>query len=131
MMFLGLAWTFAKYTAWPVVSGIAKAIPPKVWIGLAVVAAIWYYGHWKEKQGRLECEAAVRVATQKEVARVKEVNSKVTQGLLARALEAEERNRRLAKEVDDAVKDVGVSTKGKSDVVCLPGTFLDRVRPSR
>lgn len=103
----------------------ASIIPIQAWIWIAVALGVLYYGNWKERQGRADCQA--------EIAQVVEaknrVISKAVQDLLAernKATEAEQKLASILKEAEDEAK-----TLENADTICIPASITDKLRHGR
>ncbi len=110
------------FAVFGVVKGFVKLVPPKVWIGLAIVLAIWYYGHWKEKQGVEKCQAAIELRTQQ----IRGAVDALEVELLQERAETVRIETSLEAKLQEAIRDA--QRLENADVVCIPGSITDKLR---
>lgn len=106
--------------------GIGKLIPTKVWIGLGILLAIWYYGHWKESQGRQKCEAAVAAAVQKQKQEKEAALQQLAIKLQQEQAEAEREQTTLEAQLREAQNEV--DKLETANAVCIPRGVTDKLR---
>lgn len=126
MVWITIIRGFLRATAVPFFSKLLALVPKEVWFALLGIAAVWYYGHWKEDQGRLACQQEVARAAQAERLRQQEIARKALEEASKRAQQAEDQAAALRRIADDAVAEAQ-KLKTASNV-CLPRNVTDRVR---
>lgn len=105
---------------------ILKKVPWQVWAVIGAVIAVLYYGHVREARGYARCQAAVKIATDHEVARQSEVSQNAIRDALKRAADASAREQEANNERDKLQQDVDKLKEAGQK--CLPGTITNRYR---
>jgi uncharacterized protein YukE len=94
---------------WAAFRLLLAGVPRQVWIGLAVIAAVWFYGHLRYNAGQADIQAkfdAYKVEIQKAVSAREAAN-------LAKEAADKQEFERIAKQHDEDVK----NAKAKADRV--------------
>lgn len=109
---------------------ILKVIPWQVYVIVACLCGVLYYGHWSRErgiqQGRAEIVAITAKAAQAEVSRQAKAKDQIIAAEKARADAAESANVKLQKDVDDALAKAKASPTAGRD--CLPADSVRRLR---
>lgn len=113
-------------SGWFAILPLLKKVPWQVWAGIAAVIAILYYGHVRENRGYARCQAAVKVATDKEIARQAQVSEDVLAEASKRAKVAEDNQLEAQRNAAELQKEVDKLKTAKT--VCLPGSITKRYR---
>jgi hypothetical protein len=108
---------------------ILKMIPLGVWVGVAAVGALWYYGSYQKAQGVAQERARWVVASEREKARQAKEAAELVAAAEARADTLEGELAQLKGKINDAVK--AANDHGDGTRVAIPRALLDRLRDFR
>ena len=125
---------FALTAVW----GFLRGVPTKVWIIVAVVAGVLYYGHWKENRGYEKCQAEIAAVTEalnKKLAQAREELHETKGQLdeeerqhLSQLKEAQDEADRIQEELNVRIAEaVAKGEKPPPRVVCVPKSITDRL----
>lgn len=105
---------------------LLSKIPWQVWAAIAGIIAILYYGHVREARGYDKCQAAVKIATDKEIARQSQISTDVLREAQQRAADASKRELEAKDEAGKLQADVDRLKTAKT--TCLPNSITKRYR---
>lgn len=101
-------------------------IPWQVWAGIAATIAVLYYGHVREARGVAKCQAQVKIATDREIGRQKQVSDTVVREAQERAKIASDKELEATNEAGKLQLEVDRLKNAKT--VCLPSSITKRYR---
>lgn len=116
------AWSWLSFLG----GGLIKKIPWQVWVGIAGVIAVLYYGHVREQRGYERCQAQVKEATDREVARQTQVSADAVKASKLREAQALATAEKASEDLKDVQDEIARLKKG--DTVCLPKSVTDKYR---
>lgn len=121
-----LVFTIARSYMSSFILPILAKIPWQVWAGIAATIAVLYYGHVREARGYERCQAQVKIATDREVARQAQVSENVLREAQTRAADASKRELEATNEASKLQTEVAKLKTAKT--VCLPDSITKRYR---
>jgi uncharacterized protein HemX len=109
--------------------GIIAKVPWQVWVIIAAVIGVFYYGHVRENRGYDRCHTEVVEATKKETARQVHAAEDSKAEAQSRASESAERARQLEETLNAKQKQVDQLKTAKT--ICLPDAITRQYAPRR
>lgn len=123
MLWKAYAW-FGTGSA--IIGPILKKVPWQIWVGIAAVIAVLWYGHVREKRGYARCQQQVKIATDHELARQNQVTQNALKDALDRARVAAQREQEANRNADKLQEEVDKLKEAGQK--CLPKSITDRYR---
>lgn len=129
MLNISIIWqivtAFCGTTIWPLI----KKIPWQVWVGLAAVLFVLWYGHYKENKGYNKCQIETKAAAQKEIDRQHVVALEAIAKAKKREEDANTKLETIEKELSDALTEA--KKLKQANQVCLPSSVTTKLRRLR
>lgn len=124
-----LIWQAISWVSWGwggFLLPILKKVPWQVWVGIAGIIAVLWYGHVREQHGYEKCQAQVKEATDREVARQAQVSKEAIEASKTREAEASAKAQKASEE-RDAIESEFAKLK-ESKATCIPKSITDKYR---